>query len=297
MEINDLNNQENIYLGHGTKVESEEIIQSIMNNGIRCSHGALYFTTAGLGKGCIEEEGKELLKKWPHCDSKIVMIVSIPNKFRILDVMGTGTYGKGDAAFYYTPSLEQREQYNLTDSPYLMPEFVAGYYDARNDSFTSNPKYYENLSKNEQETLFNQLKENYYNVVTSGWDINEYQEIMSDLGWEFPLSNTDINNFDTKNKGNEVLATIPSDLLNKNINLPNGSRVTAEKYIQEIVLPFFKNYDYIFLSNGVKIPFSHFLMECVIFDCQERYDGDFSAYVQDNVDIQKTFSQNNDYSK
>lgn len=298
MDINQiLNNEENIYLGHGTKIEDDYIINSIMENGLRCSHGALYFTTVLLGKGCIEDESIDLLKKWPHCDSKIVMIISIPNKYKILDVMGSGTYNKGDAAFYYIPNPEQRNQYGLTESPYLMPEFVAGYYDARNDTFTSNPKYYENLSKEQQDILFTQVKENYFNVVSQGWNIEEYKEIITDIGWEFPLSDDEIKSFDNKNKSNAVLAKISPELLSKNLKLPNGEQIRAEKYIQEIVLPFFNNFEYIILSNGVKIPFSHFIMECVIFDCQDRYDGDFSAYVQDNVDVQKTFSQTNDYSK
>lgn len=298
MDINQiLNNEENLYLGHGTKVEDDQIINSIMENGLRCSHGSLYFTTVALGKGCIEEESKGLLKNWPHCDSKVVMIVSLPNKFRILDVIGSGTYNKGDAAFYYVPNSEQREQHSLTESPYLMPEFVAGYYDARNDTFTSNPKYYENLPKEQQDILFEQIKENYYNVVSQGWNIHEYKEIITDLGWEFPLSNEEIKSFSIKNKGDEILSSIAPELLNKNLRLPSGEEVTAEKYIREIVLPFFTDFEYIILANGVKIPFSHFLMECVIFDCQDRYDGDFAGYVQDNVDIQKTLEHKNSQVK
>ena len=42
----------------------------------------------------------------------------------------------------------------------------------------------------------------------------------------------------------------------------------------------------------MKISVRHFIMECVIYDCQERYNGDFAKYMQENVRIEDTLIQN-----
>lgn len=191
MNINEvLNNQNNLYFGHGTGGESKELIDSIMNNGLRCSHGSLYFTSVILGIGTqIEESEKEKLKNWPHKDSKIIIIVSLPLQYKIIDVVGMGTYNKGDAAYYYIPDEKLRaETPLLTNSPYVMPEFIAGYYNAREDSFVSNPKYYEYLSPNEQKELFDKVKSNYFNIIDDAIGIDEYKEILNSVGWNYALT-------------------------------------------------------------------------------------------------------------
>ncbi|MBE6154894.1 MAG: hypothetical protein E7163_04925 [Firmicutes bacterium] len=287
MDINAfLNNNQNMYFGHGTGSKSE-VIQSILNNGLRCSHGSLYFTSISLGIGSqIADSEQELLRNWPHLDSKIIVIVSLPIKYRTLDVVGLGIEGNGDAAFYYIPAENLRNKYiELTNSPYVMPEFIAGYYNSQNDSYTPNPKYYENLSMQEQESLFIKVKENYFNVVTDAVDIEQYKEILKIVGCEFPLSDDEINTFQQKKKIVELFSQIPPAILNKKLILPDGNTITAEKYIKEIVLPYFPIRDFVYLKTGAQIPFLHFLMECVIFDCQERYKGDFTSYINDNVKV------------
>ena len=82
MDINlIMNNEKNMYYGHGTGTSSPEIIDSIMCNGLRCSHGSLYYTSICLGMGKhIEGDSVDLLNNWPHKKSDIVIIVSLPNK-------------------------------------------------------------------------------------------------------------------------------------------------------------------------------------------------------------------------
>lgn len=188
MNINSiLNNENNEYLGHGTGTDDKEIIKSIMTNGLRCSHNNLYYTTIGLGLGRqISEESINLLKNWPHKDSKIIIIVSMPLKYKILDSIGLGTYNKGNAAYYY----KYKENDN---SPYLMPEFVYGYYDSKKDEFIINPKYYENLTEEEQEKLFTKVKQNYLDILNEGCGIEKYKSLLSEdifknNGWIFPLT-------------------------------------------------------------------------------------------------------------
>ncbi len=202
MQINKLlNNTQNIYFGHGTGTEDSKVIQSIMKYGLRCSHGSLYFTSVVLGIGSqIAESEQEMLKRWPHNDSKIIIIVSLPIQYKILNLVGTATYNQGDAAFYYIPDEATIKNFSLTNSPYVMPEFIVGYYDARNDSFTSNPIYYENLQEHEQSNLFNKVKENYFNIIDNSWGIEEYKAAIKELGWGFGLTEEELKIFQQKNK-------------------------------------------------------------------------------------------------
>ena len=178
-----------------------------------------------------------------------------------------------------------------------MPEFIVGYYDARNDSFIQNPRYYENLQEHEQNELFNQVKENYFNIINDSWGIEEYKEVLKNLGWRFGLTEEELKNFQQKKKEFELLSQIPSDLLNRNLKLPNGKQISAKEYIQKIVFSFLPINDYVYLANGVKFPFSHFIMECVMYDCQERYNGDFAKYIQENVRIEDTLIQSEENGK
>lgn len=289
MEINKLlNNTQNIYFGHGTGIEDSEVIQSIMSNGLRCSHGSLYFTSVALGIGSqISESEQEMLKNWSHKDSKIIVIVSLPLQYKIVDLIGTATYNRGEAAYYYIPDENMIEKFSLTDSPYVMPEFIVGYYDARNDSFTSNPRYFENLQEHEQSNLFNKVKENYFNIIDNSWGIEEYKDVIKELGWSFGLTEEELKYFQLK----KLVSQLPLELLNRNLKLPNGESISARQYIEEIVIPYLPTNDYVYLTNGSKIPMSHFIAECVIFDCQERYNGDFVKYIQENVLIEETLTQ------
>ena len=265
-----------------------------MNNGLRCSHGSLYYTSITLGVGSqISESAQEMLKNWPHKDSKNIVIVSLPLQYKIID---TGlTYNQGDAAYYYIPDESKRKEFSLTNSPYVMPEFIAGYYDARNDSFISNPRYYENLPKNEQSNLFDKVKENYFNIIDNSLGIDEYKDIVKDLGelgWQFGLTDEEVEKFQRRKKESEIMSQIPSELLDRNLKLSNGESIPAKQYIEEIVMPCLPINDYVCLTNGAKIPTSHFIMEGVIFDCQERYNGDFAKCIKENVLIEETLNQN-----
>lgn len=294
MEINKiLNNTQNMYFGHGTRTEDSKVIQSIMKYGLRCSHGSLYFTSIALGIGSqIAESEQEMFKKWPHNDSKIIVIVSLPLQYKIIDLVGTATYNQGDAAFYYIPDEVTRKNFSLTNSPYVMPEFIVGYYDTRNDSFTSNPIYYENLQEHEQSNLLNKVKENYFNIIDSSWGIEEYKDAIKELGWGFGLTEEELKNFQRRKQELNLMSQLPSELLNRNLKLPNGESMPARRYIEEIVMPYLPITDYVYLTSGTKIPISHFIMECVVYDCQERYNGDFAKYIQENVLIEETLTQN-----
>lgn len=290
MDINAiLNNQENIYYGHGTGIDSQEITDSIIRNGLRCSHGSLYYTSEVLGIGTkIEDSEKEMLKKWPHKDSNIIIVISLPIKYKIIDSASIGTYNMADAAFYYTPNENTRKSEKLTNSPYVMPQFIVGYYNARDDSFTPNYGYYENLTKKDQEQLFQQVKQNYFNIIEEGCGIEKYQEMLTNLGYVFPLTNEEVITLKKNKATQKLFSKLGSELLNKQMILPNGKKITFDKYVKEIVLPFIPTEGLIVLNNGNKLPVYHFIMECVLYDCQERYNGDFSKYIKENINIEET---------
>lgn len=188
-----MDNLNNGYYGHGTG-EDEKIITSILNNGLRCSHNAMEFTTYPLGIGRrISPNVLTLLNKWPHHEYKKIIIVSLPIIFNILDNPSLGTYQERYGAFCYIPDKEAQEKYQLTNSRYIMPEFILGCYNAKVKSFRFNPKYYERLSNDKQQEVFRKVKENYINIINEGIGIREYQEVLESLPeWKFPLSDEEI---------------------------------------------------------------------------------------------------------
>ena len=127
MSINEfMNNRENTYYGHGTSGANDNAINSIIINGLRCSHGSLYNTSIALGQGGnMGNDQLELLKHWPHNNSKIIVIISLPSAFNICsdgrDIM---TNEVENSAFYYIPSINQQDQFDLSNSNYIMPEFI-----------------------------------------------------------------------------------------------------------------------------------------------------------------------------
>lgn len=188
-----MSNSENGYYGHGTGV-NQKGVNSILHNGLRCSHNAMEFTTIPLGiGGSISKEVIKLFDNWPHCNYQNIIIVSLPIVFNILDAPSLGTYNERYGAFCYIPSVEAQKKYDLTNSRYIMPEFILGCYNAKSKRFKYNVKYYEFLPEDEKEKLFDKVRENYVQIISEGCGIQEYKEIIEDLaGWTFPLSEDEL---------------------------------------------------------------------------------------------------------
>ena len=286
-----LSNKENIYFGHGTGVHGDLLIDSIMLNGLRCSHGSLYNTSIPLGVGgFIPKETIDLLDSWPHLESKIIVIVSYPYKYKIIDTVGLRTYNQGDAAIYYIPSEENQAKYNLTNSPYVMPEFVMGYYDNNNKTFINNLKYYEHLPIEEQRILFDKVKENYFNILDNACGIDLYRNLLKnnkDIKYYFPFTDEEVNDFKRKKNESVILSNIDNKLLNKMVKSQNGREITFYEYLTKVVFPLFPPKDKVTLINGNTIPYTHFVIECVLYECQEKYNGDFISYINENVILDK----------
>ena len=140
--------------------------------GLRCSHKELYYTSEVLGiGGQIEESTIHMLDNWPHQNSKRVVIISIPNKYRIFSNQSLGTYGLEHAAYCYSPFQD--------DSVYIYPEFVYGYYDAIEKKFVRNPIYYDRLAKSDQNALFETIRNRYIYIVDECIGLKRYKDIIS----------------------------------------------------------------------------------------------------------------------
>ena len=101
-----------------------------------------------------------MLDNWPHLNASKIVIVSLSYKYNIIEIPGTETYNNGTGAYYYIPSEEQQSEYHLTNSPYVRPEFILGYYDSINKQFNNNPNYYELLSNDKKQEIMNSVKQN-----------------------------------------------------------------------------------------------------------------------------------------
>ena len=127
-----LNNKNNAYYGHGT-IGGDEIITSIFNNGIRCSHEQLYFTTVvlGVGRDTLFDDVRPTIDNWPHLGAKNIIIASMPLKYMI-------NHSEREGAYYNYLTPEEASKKSVSPGYYLMPEFVLGCYNSETKQFREN---------------------------------------------------------------------------------------------------------------------------------------------------------------
>lgn len=194
-------NKENVYYGHGIGADNQAIVDSIFENGLRCSHERLFFTTIALGEGSDQlfESQKGTMDNWKHKDSKQIIIASLPKKYHIINVQNGPLYGKETSAFYNYIPQEEATKLGIAQGYYLKPEFVRGVYDANDRSFTQNDRYYENLPPEEQKKLFDEVKKQYIDLLKgSQWTLEEYAQILERIGGENPLTQEEIDQADSE---------------------------------------------------------------------------------------------------
>lgn len=247
------------------------------------------------------------------------MVVSLPSKYTVIHPMAGDLEKIGTQAFYDYIKTEQAEKLNIQPGIYLKPEFVMGVYDSKSKTFTNNENFYENLSLEEQTVLFKQIKENYIQEIKSmGMDLEDYIEMIEQIGWENPLSQEEIEEGkksqrretpvekamraadeavkaghevsidDGKGRGNlrltnEFLASLNQSLLNQKVVLPNGNMIQATHYIEEIVRPLIPESGTFKLKNGVEISARQYIEEFVLGEGQTKYNGDIDALMQDTL--------------
>lgn len=244
-------NEGNQYYAHGIGVYDKNVIKSIFENGLRCSHNELYWTVLELGKGSdsLFREKEALMNNWGHKGSKHIMIASLPEVFHLLDVMGTALFQKRHAAFYNNISPEEASKLGISPGLYLKPEFIMGMYDAEKKDFVVNDRYYENLPEEEQRKVLEDVKKQYIDIISnSGWTLAEYAQILEDIGIECPLTPEEISN-----DGKEIEQQ--TDM----VELPNGVKIPRKQYEQEYLAEEAKTdiqeqSDMVTLPNEIQIP-------------------------------------------
>lgn len=277
---NKFSNRSNSYLGHGIGEYSKEKVESIFDNGLRCSHGQLSFTTISLGEGSenLFKENFELMNNWQHKDSKQIVIASIPTKFRLLDIIGTPLYGKQDAAFYNQISQEEARRLDISEGYYLKPEFIMGMYDADNNEFISNERYYENLKEEEQDKIFNEVKKQYIDILReSGFSFSEYSELLEEVNFENPLTQKEITQLEF------IDNVLNQELLKCEVQIPGGRRVPARQYVQNMADFLIPESGKFLLKNGVTISAKQYIEEFVLGEGQIKYGGDIKKLFENTI--------------
>lgn len=218
-------NEGNQYYAHGIGAYDKNVIKSIFENGLRCSHNELYWTVLEFGKGSdsLFREKEALMNNWEHKGLKHIMIASLPEVFHLLDVKGTALFQKRHAAFYNNISPEEASKLGISPGLYLKPEFIMGMYDAEKKDFVVNDRYYENLPEEEQRKILEDVKKQYIDIISnSDWTLAEYAQILEDIGIECPLTPEEISN-----DGKEIEQQ--TDM----VELPNGVKIPRKQYEQE----------------------------------------------------------------
>lgn len=80
-----------------------------------------------------------------------------------------------------------------------------------------------------------------------------------------------------------IIDTINPALLKKSVKLPNGITISAKQYIQELVFPLLPENGFVILKNGNILKTKQFIEEAILFDCQDKYNGDVVKYMYENT--------------
>lgn len=79
----------------------------------------------------------------------------------------------------------------------------------------------------------------------------------------------------------EIVNKLSPELMKRKVKLPNGVEIPATQYIQEVVAPHIpSDGKFILKSNRTGIPAKQFIEEAVMFEGQERYNGDINALLE-----------------
>ena len=151
--------------GHGTgrTGNSDEVVDSIFNKGLRTKDNSMYFTTIGLSTPTPEliaqykelglpepniEDLKKQFNNWQHQDSKKIIIARIPTEY--INQMGDRSDRDGEmfGAFYI-----QETQDNGKSTNYLDPKFIVGCFDVEKQAVRLNKNFEKTLTPETIERL------------------------------------------------------------------------------------------------------------------------------------------------
>ena len=76
---------------------------------------------------------------------------------------------------------------------------------------------------------------------------------------------------------------INPELMKRKMKLPSGAEISAKQYIEEIVHPQLPQNGIVISDNFSILTAKQFVEEGVIFECQEKYNGDFPKYMAERT--------------
>lgn len=130
--------------------------------------------------------------------------------------------------------------------------------------------------------VFNNIKAKLNTLITSKGQNSATNDDIEILDGVETLTINKSSNMESLNV-QSIVDIINPELLKKMMKLPNGREISAKQYIQEAVYPYLPQSGRVTLSNGANLSVKQFIEECVIFDCQERYNGDIKRYMSENT--------------
>ena len=81
----------------------------------------------------------------------------------------------------------------------------------------------------------------------------------------------------------KIVDYLNSTLMKKKMKLPNGAEISAIQYIQEIVAPYIPETGKFILKNGQEISAKQYIEEIVMFEGQEKFNGNILSLLHDTV--------------
>lgn len=137
-DLSDILNENGYFcLGHGTgrSGNSDEVVNSIFNTGLRTKDNSLYYTSIGLDTGDIKTL-KTKLENWQHQDSQKIILMRIPVEYVNMFGDSADLDGEKFGAFY---NEVQSQDGKITY--YLDPKFIIGCYDVEKQRVLLNKKF------------------------------------------------------------------------------------------------------------------------------------------------------------
>ena len=134
------------------------------------------------------------------------------------------------------------------------------------------------LKSNNQEISAKQFIEE----IVMGEGQEKYNGDINALLEEMTVANNGIINIDGNDmKAIDIVDSLNPELMKRMVKLTNGVEIPAKQYIQEVVAPHIpSNGKFILKSNNQEISAKQFIEEAVMFECQEKYDGDINALLE-----------------
>ena len=81
----------------------------------------------------------------------------------------------------------------------------------------------------------------------------------------------------------DIVEMLNPEVLKQKIELPNGTKISARQYIQEIVAPHIPSNGTYILNNGSQISVKQYIEEFILGEGQEKYKGDISKLLSENT--------------